>query len=248
MKPLLPQAPSPAELAAAYAELQKVERLKTALLARLDHELRTPLAVIGLASELVAAQVPESSRPIMLRLQRSADALRGKVEDLLLLARTCHSELPVRREPVLMADLVRAAIVALGAEAAQRGVVLEAGIAEPPLVVLGDEPLLRTAVEHLVANAVRFTPRGGRVRAEPRREPGGACLLVSDGGPGIPPSERERVFDSFYQVAEHMTREVGGLGLGLAVVRRVAEAHGGSVTVESSSPSGSVFALRLPEA
>jgi signal transduction histidine kinase len=107
--------------------------------------------------------------------------------------------------------------------------------------------LLRTAFKHLLLNAVRFNTNGGRVWIEATNAPGRLEIRFSDTGIGIAPEARARVFDRFYQVAEHMTRKVGGLGLGLAIVRRIIEAHGGHATVEPREGGGSVFLVSLPE-
>jgi signal transduction histidine kinase len=115
------------------------------------------------------------------------------------------------------------------------------------MVVPGDPDRLRQITWNLLANAVRFTPTGGRVRVRLTREGSGARLQVEDTGPGIDPAFLPYIFDPFRQADSSMTRPHGGLGLGLAIVRHLVELHGGTVAAESAGPhGGAVFTVRLP--
>jgi signal transduction histidine kinase len=161
--------------------------------------------------------------------------LERSVGDLLLYAGTPR----LAREPVDLGALARDAARVLGRQAAHLGVTVE--VEAPPDLppVSADPGGLRTCVVNLLLNAVQASPRGGRVRLRCAAEAGGARLEVSDEGPGIPPEVADRVYEPFF------TGRPGGTGLGLAVTRRIAEAHGGSVSYRSGA-AGTVFRLEVP--
>ena len=235
------------ELAAAYSELHKVERLKDALLSRVSHELRTPVAVASMAAELLSGQVPGSDAERILDcLKTAVGRMRSTVEDLILHAQLSAGNLRLAKSPVDLGGLVAEVRQALEPILAQRGVSIEISSKGDPRPLEADPALLKTAVTHLLLNAARFNKTGGSVRVRVVYESAQTSLFVEDTGIGIPEGELSRIFDGFYQVADFMTRSTGGLGVGLAIVRRVAEAHGGGVRVKSSLEKGSEFCLWLP--
>lgn len=231
------------ELLAAYAELHKLEHLKAAFVGRVSHELRTPLAVSAMACHLIGPRLEgEIERAAFARLEASLERLRASIEDILLFS-SLQQQLPIEARPVDVVPLLKGIAARHADEAARRRVSVTVDAASS-CILLCDEALIGKALEHLLTNAVRFSRPGGAVRLEARYEHG-ATIRFFDSGQPIPGSERALIFDSFYQAAEHLTRQVGGLGLGLAIVRRAVEAHRGRVDVESLA-DGNVFTVWLP--
>ncbi|HHQ41310.1 MAG TPA: HAMP domain-containing protein [Chromatiales bacterium] len=228
----------------------ELEAAKARFLGHLSHELKTPLATVREAGELLHDEVVGPLNPrqaeIVEILRASSRELQRAIENLLGFATADPRRLVLRREPVALDALVRAVVANHKPVLLGRGIEVEAAL--EPVRVTGDPERLRAAVDNLVSNAVKFSPRGGtigvRLAADAAR--GMAVLEVADSGPGIPPEERERVFDPFYQGrARAEGYVVKGSGLGLSIVRECAEAHGGSVAVLDSE-RGARLRLELP--
>jgi signal transduction histidine kinase len=150
------------------------------------------------------------------------------------------------RAPVDLAPLVRAGLAEFRAAAENAGLVLATEIVPELPPISGDAMALRRVLDNLVSNALKFTPAGGRVTV--RLCPGADTLMleVADTGIGIPADQLEHIFERFYQVDGSATRKYGGMGLGLALVKQVVEAHGGQITVTSEVEAGSTFTVVLP--
>ena len=200
------------------------------MLASASHELRSPLARVRMALELVADESPER-RDLVLGATRDIEELDVLVGDLLLASRL--EARPPAQEPVDLAALATE-------EAARAGATIRAG---GPARVQGDAAALRRMLRNLLENAARHgkPPIEVRITAEPARW----RVDVEDAGPGVPASERERIFEAFYRPAGHREAD-GGVGLGLALVRQIAERHGGSARCEAREPAGSRFTVVLP--
>ncbi|MFH1618671.1 MAG: ATP-binding protein [bacterium] len=236
------------EVEAAYSEIQKVERLKDAFLSRLQHELRTPLvSIVGVTDLIAEGSSGISGSGKLKEILRSGTAkIREVVEQLLLFSDTQSSEFKVKKNDVNLEKTIKELIEnyhALWDEKELKIEVLFASLIQP---VPGDADLLRTAFKHLLLNAINFNKKGGSIKIQTRQDAKEIHITFSDTGPGIPENQISKVFDSFYQAAEYMTRKTGGLGLGLAIVRRIVEAHGGRVSVMSHEGSGSTFTISLP--
>lgn len=237
------------ELEAMYAELQKVEGIKDAFLSRLNHELRTPLAAASMAAELLCSG--GLSREETVRL---GGVLRGRIgrmtqtiEDLLLFSEMRSKGLDLKVEDTNLRMLAEDCIRELRPLQEELGLSVEADFEPGCATFRGDEKLIRRAFLHLLRNAIQFSRPGGKVRVEGRRAGGRSVVRFSDAGIGLPEGVLDKLFDGFYQAASHLTREVGGLGLGLALVRRIVEAHGGAVGIESKEGAGSVFSVEFPD-
>jgi len=238
------------ELEAAYAELQKVEQLKAAFLARLQHELRTPLTLVcGVTDMITKGLSREDVSPVLKKTLLAGTArLREVVEQLLVFSDLQSAELKLEKTPLDLEQAIRALVADSRGLWEQRRLKVEVRFASPLPAVPADADLLRTAFKHLLLNAVRFSPQGAAIRIQGARDRDEACVTFADEGIGIPADQLSKIFDSFYQVAEFMTRKVDGLGLGLglAIVRRIVEAHHGTVSVASREGAGSAFTVRLP--
>ena len=237
------------ENARLYQQAQEANRIKDEFLATLSHELRTPLtAILGWASMLVAGSLNEhETARAFAAIERNARAQRQIVEDVLDVSRIIMGKLRLEMRPVDWRGLVQDAVESVRPAAEAKGVYLSTLLAHEAGEVTADPDRLQQVMWNLLSNAVKFTPAGGRVEVELRREGARTALQVSDTGQGIAPEFLPHVFDRFRQADMGTTRQHGGLGLGLAIVRHLVELHGGDVTAESAGRGlGSTFTLRLP--
>ena len=206
------------------------------------HELRTPLAALRLqAQSLDRADTPEARQVAVSRLTAGIDRATRLVEQLLILARqeaTAAEGTSAKTRPVDLADLARRTAADLAGVAAAKGVDLGLQQADPASID-GQPDALQILLRNLVDNAVKYTPGGGTVDISVLSGAGTVAVQVEDSGPGIPPDERERVFDRFYRVAGS---EAAGSGLGLAIIKAIAERHGAVLTLGSSERLGGLMA------
>ncbi|HYH66885.1 MAG TPA: ATP-binding protein, partial [Urbifossiella sp.] len=230
-------------------ELHAADRRKDEFLATLAHELRNPLAPIRNAVQvlnLTGADDPESRR-VRGMIERQVSHLVRLVNDLLDLSRASLGKIRLQTAPVGLADVVRMAVETSGpaVEAGRHRLTVDAPA--EPVVVDGDAVRLSQVVANLLNNAAKYTPEGGEIVVAVAREGGEAVVRVRDSGLGIPPEMLSKVFDMFTQVNRHLGRSQGGLGIGLTLVRRLVEMHGGTVGAASGGDGmGAEFEVRLP--
>ncbi|GJM38928.1 MAG: sensor protein CutS [Acidimicrobiales bacterium] len=212
-----------------------------------SHELRNPLAVIRTNID-VALDDPDASaedlRSVGEVVGRSAERMSTLVDDLLLYAR--HGTREIRREDVDLVAVVNDLVEEFGAAAEANGLDLTADVPTLELPVRGDGQAIHRAAANLVANAVRLAPAGSTVTVAAADEGRWVTLAVVDEGPGIDPEDQLRVFQRFWRGDKTEARVAGRSGLGLTIVRQIAEAHGGRVELESAVGDGSRFTLRFP--
>ena len=223
-------------------------RLKDEFLATLSHELRTPLnAVLGWTRVLRATAVSAETQARALEsIERNARAQARLIEDLLEVSRIVTGKLRLQVRAVDLATVVDAAVEVVQPAAAAKRIRLASDVAVRPAMTSGDADRLQQVVWNLLSNAVKFTPPGGAIDVTLRREQG-FVLTVRDTGIGIDPSFVPHMFEPFRQADGSASREHGGLGLGLAIVRQIAELHGGTVTAHSEGLGhGATFEVRLP--
>lgn len=212
------------------------------------HELRTPLTVLSgeLEYALQDSALPERHREGLRRAWEQTRALTELVETFLLLRRTDAESVRGRESaiPVNLGDIVRDLEHEIAARWPERACDLGV-LAEDEALVAGDATLLASAIRNLLSNAIKFTRVGQPIRVSVSSSDGQCSVVVEDGGPGIPPPDRERIFDPFFRGGEARSGHEG-FGLGLPILRRVARAHGGDVEVSSSALGGARFELRIP--
>ncbi|HEX8145716.1 MAG TPA: PAS domain S-box protein [Pyrinomonadaceae bacterium] len=230
------------------AEAEQANRLKDEFLATVSHELRTPLtAIIGWAHMLETGGIDQkTARHAVAVIRRNALQQRQIVEDILDVSRVITGKLRLESERVELTPVVQAALDTIAPAAEAKGLRLRSSL-DPEAAVTGDVARLQQVVWNLLANAVKFTPAGGEVRARVERLLTHVRVEVSDTGQGIAPEFLPYAFDRFRQADMGTTRQHGGLGLGLAIVRHLVEAHGGSVRAYSAGEGlGSTFTVDLP--
>jgi len=248
-----------------YREVAEANRIKDEFLATLSHELRTPLnAVVGWAQILRQRKLSAEKTAVALEtIERNGRLQTQMIEDLLDVSRIVSGKVCLKLSPVNLVPIVETAVKTLSPDAEARGVELVSFCGEGVRILRGDATRLQQVVWNLLSNAIKFTPPGGRVEIRLSEEgepmqPGNALLsprspvhsvaiAISDTGIGISKEFLPFVFDRFRQADSTSTRNYGGLGLGLAIVRHLVELHGGTVWVESPGPGlGSTFGVRLP--
>jgi len=238
-----------AERAQLIRDLEQASRVKDEFLAMLSHELRTPLnAVLGWTRMLRRGTVPpERTASILDTIERNAAAQMQIIDELIDLSSMASGNLRLAIAPVDVRDLIGGAVETIRPAADAKSIALHVSIDSSLGELSGDAARLRQVLWNLLANAVKFTPAGGCVQVTAREGPADLEISVKDSGPGIEPDFLPHIFEPFRRGESLTTRTVGGLGLGLAIVRHIVEAHGGTVSADSDgADKGSVFVVRMP--
>jgi PAS domain S-box-containing protein len=237
------------EAETARLEAERAARARDEFLAMLSHELRSPLGAILTWTRMLRRGLVERSRvpDALASMEEAAKAQERLVADLLDISRIAAGKLSLQMERVDPAEILAACLEAARAAAATKDIALEERVDRGVGAVRADATRLRQVFENLLSNALKFTEPGGRVTVTLERAGGEACVTVRDTGIGIPPHVVPHVFDQFRQADSSITRRYGGLGLGLAIARRLVEAHGGRIEAESrGTGQGATFRVRLP--
>ncbi|HTQ08256.1 MAG TPA: HAMP domain-containing sensor histidine kinase, partial [Polyangiaceae bacterium] len=253
------------KLQVAYDRLKELDRLKSNFLATVSHELRTPLTSIIGYSEMLLEGIAGEQREFVTTIREKGEQLLTLIKGLLDLSKLESGTMSLRKATMDVAPLVRDVAQTMAPHAKKKGILLQAEVEAGLPALWADAERLRQVLLNLVENAIKFTSPAGSVTISARlsslsmggnAEDGGLVLLgaqrtavelrVADTGIGIPESERQRVFDAFYQVDSSSTREQGGTGLGLSIVKRLVEGHDGTVHVEANDPQGTVFVVNIP--
>ena len=237
------------ELARAFnsmaAELAEVDRARRELLANVSHELRTPIGALRAKLENLVDGVESADTPTLKTMLRQVERLGNLVEQLLDLSRLESGAVPLERSRFAAAALVEQVVEEWRTQAEIRDVRVEGEVEPPTLELHADEQRLHQVLGNLVANAVRHSPRGGRVLVRAAADDGLARLEVCDDGPGIRPEEAERVFERFYRSDQARSAKDGGTGLGLSISRWIVDLHGGRIRAEPVEPHGCRMVVEL---
>jgi PAS domain S-box-containing protein len=232
-----------------YRQAEESSRLKEEFLATISHELRTPLsAILGWTRMLRMGQLsPENSAKALDTIERNARAQSQLVDDLLDVSRIITGKLRMDVRPSDPNSFIDAAVEAVKPAADAKGVRVQKVVDTGAISIPGDPGRLQQVVWNLLANAIKFTPRGGRVQVRSERVNSHLEIVVSDTGQGISPDFLPYVFDRFRQADQKTSRQHGGMGLGLAIVRHLVEMHGGTVRANSEGEGkGATFTVTLP--
>lgn len=230
-------------------EAKRLEETRRDFVANISHELKTPVGAIGLLSETIqgVADEPENVVRFASQLHRESERLAALVQDIIELSRIQDGVALTNSELVVMEEVVAEAMDRCRIEAESRNLALVSAPA-PDAKVFGDRALLITAIRNLVDNAIRYSNPGRRVSVGISSFESEIRVAVVDQGVGITSEQKERVFERFYRGDDARTREEGGSGLGLSIVKHVAADHGGRVELWSEPGKGSTFTFIIPEA
>jgi PAS domain S-box-containing protein len=228
----------------------ELQQTKNDVISLVSHEMRTPLTAIQGMTELLAEYDvgPERRREMNLAINDEVKRLARMIAEYLDITRLESGVTVVRPSTLRLETLIERVLAMLDPVAGQRGIRLVRNLAPGLPALVGDADLLARAVENLVSNAIKYSPGGTDVTVSASDDDSAVSIQVADQGCGIPEASLARIFEKFYRVPRVQDAEVPGTGLGLSLVREIAELHGGSVTVRSEVNAGSTFTLRLPRA
>jgi signal transduction histidine kinase len=243
----------------ANVRLKELDRLKSAFLATVSHELRTPLtSIIGyseMLSEGLAGSLNTEQIDYVRTIMDKGETLLKLISSILDISQIEAGKVRLRFEAMDPLELVNSSVSSVRPQLSKKGINLEVKAPASLKSVNGDLDRLRQAVVNLLANAVKFTPKGGRVAVtltdimhQSDLNADGYRIIIEDSGVGIPADQFDKIFNSFYQVDSSSTREFGGAGIGLAIVKSFVEGHAGLVRVSSEIGHGSRFTIILPSA
>jgi len=227
------------------AMAERIQTLLTTerqLLQDVSHELRSPLARLTFEAEMVRKSTDRHASAT--RLRHEIERLSELVETLIDMARAEGEPGAVEMEEFCLNDLLAMTVEDCDVDAQGAGCRIDVS-SEPEIIVQGNAELIRRAVENVVRNAIRYSPRDGSVEVSLKREGDTANLTVRDYGPGIPDSLTQRIFDPFFRADASRDERTGGLGLGLAIARRAVRVHNGDITAKDASP-GAMLTISLP--
>jgi len=227
--------------------LERTESMRRTFVGDVSHELRTPIASIAAAAETLAQASPDESErgELVALIERQSAHMKELIDDLMDLAQIESGAVELKKETIPVSQLLREVAGDLAADADRRKVEVDV-IGDSSASVFADKRRLSQVARNLLDNAIKFSPEEARVTLSALRESGWAGFSVSDRGPGIPRSERDKIFQRFYQIDRSRSKSRPGTGLGLAIVKHIVQLHGGAVMVDGEPGQGSVFTVRLP--
>lgn len=240
------------ELQTARDEAVAASMAKSKFLATMSHELRTPLnAVIGFSEILMAETLGPLGNPkyreYAADIRESGMHLLRVINDLLHISRVEAGQTELDEQEIAVAELAHRCLRLVEERAREDGIALRAELDEPLPGLVGDETRIQQVLLNLLFNAVKFTPRGGTITLEAGLSPDGEYrLAVTDTGIGIAEEDRERILEPFIQIQPHLTRQQGGVGLGLAIAKAIIDLHGGRLVIKSALGVGTTFAVYFP--
>lgn len=236
---------------AARSEAEQANRIKDEFLAVLSHELRTPMnPILGWSKLLLSNRLnPAKSREAVETIERNAKLQMQLIDDLLDISRILSGKLSLDASPVDLNSSLSAALETLRLATEAKSLQIQTTLSSMPIWVMGDDTRLQQVIWNLLSNAIKFTPIAGQIEIHLTQTEAHAQIQIKDTGKGIHPDFLPYVFEHFRQEDGAITRKFGGLGLGLAIVRRIVELHGGTVRAESLGDSqGATFTVQIPRA
>jgi PAS domain S-box-containing protein len=227
---------------------QQLQQMKSEVMSLVTHELRTPLTAIQGMSEVLAQfdVDPDRRREMHAAINEEAKRLARMIDEYLDITRLEAGARPLRKTPLRVDAQIERVLLLLDPLASSRNIAITREFERNLPVVMADADLLGEAVTNVIANAIKYSPRGTQIRVSARTDRNDLLIAVADKGYGIAPQDLKRIFEKFYRVPRVETADEPGTGLGLAFVREIMDSHGGYVTVESELGTGSTFTLHLP--
>ncbi len=232
------------------SRLKELDRMKTDFVMMVSHDLRSPLGTIhqqlSVLLEGMAGELNEKQGHIIARAKERIDSLLELISNLLDLARIESGQILHHKESLNLKELIEECISLYKDSSEHKGLSLYVELAKDLPPVLGDRQNLREVFSNLLSNAIKYTPKGGKITVKTFHRDDYVHIEVSDTGMGIPKEDLPKIFDRFYRVTNERTKQIMGTGLGLPIVKKIVEAHLGSIEVESEVGKGSIFRVLLP--
>jgi PAS domain S-box-containing protein len=230
---------------------KEIDQMKSDFISLVSHELRTPLtSIIGFVSFILdgkAGTINDKQRNSLTRVQRQSKRLAALINDLLDISRIESGRIQMEQAPISILDIATQRIEEIRPQADEKSIQLKLIAPESVSQILGDEARMGQVFTNLIGNAIKFTPNNGEVSVKVEADGNLLHVEVIDTGPGIPPEERQKIFDKFYQLSDISTRQQGGSGLGLSISKSIVEAHGGKLWIDDGNQGrGSNFQFVLP--
>jgi signal transduction histidine kinase len=239
------------ELTEIVEELKRVSKRKGDFVSSVSHELRTPLTSIkGYASILLSkglGEIPEAIKQRLERINQHSDELVHMINDLLDIGRLESGRVLMKTEPCNLKEIAQAALDLLSVQIKEKDLLISLDIPSEVKVNVERAQIQRVFI-NLISNAIKFTPQNGKISLNTKSVRNFIQVNISDTGIGIPPEEKERIFEEFYRVDNPINEKIKGTGLGLSLVKSIVEVHKGAIWVESSPGAGSTFSFLLPTA
>ncbi len=237
------------ELERSFARQKQLEQARRDLTAAVSHDLRTPLTSIRAMIEALSDGVvsnPDTVQRYYAAIRAQTENLSGLINDLFELSQLESGQVQLRKEPVNLNDLLSDVIESMQPQANAKNISI-AGVFCPDTPIVQAEVLkIQRVLYNLLQNAIRHTPAGGSISLSIAITPQGVQVEIADTGEGIPATDLPHIFEQFYRGDKSRSRQTGGAGLGLAIAKRIIEAHGGQIRVESQMAQGSKFSFILP--
>ena len=227
-------------------KLGRASEFQKTLLRDVSHELRSPLARLQVAAELAGQQPSPNSSPALARVEKEVNELEMLIEEILLLSRLDHDQHTLNRESTDLISLVKDIVDDANFTAQPTGRSVELACEEPVAISLIDPKLIKHAVQNVIENAVQHSPSETMVSVTLDRIGSQWMLTVCDAGPGVAEDELEAIFHPFYRSKHNKRRSCNGHGVGLALVAKIAQGHGGNVTARNRASTGLEVTIRLP--
>jgi len=229
-------------------EIRKHEKAQKEFVANVSHELRTPITAVRVTAEALlsgAKDDPKLLDRFLVTLVKESERLSQLIDELLEIAKREAGRKEVERREVALPELAERALSLCRSEAVRNQIDVTVDV--PDLVIYGDDRQIEQVLANLLDNAIKYTPRGGKVMVRAEEDDTSVSISVSDTGIGIHHGEVQRIFERFYRVDKARSRQLGGTGLGLSIVKEIVEEHGGTVAVETKLGEGSTFTVTLPK-
>jgi signal transduction histidine kinase len=236
----------------ANERLKEVDKLKSQFLSNVSHELRTPLTAIGsLADNMIdglTGDLNDKQTRYMKGIKESTERLARLIRDLLDLSVIESGRTEMKRAKFALGGLIYEVVESLKPLAIEKNIAIDVVRTNGDLTAWADRDKITQILTNLIVNAIKFSPAGGSLRLSmgPASDPSFLEVAVSDTGPGIPSNELEKIFHEFYQISQPNREKTAGVGLGLAISKKLVEMHGGSIRIESVPGQGSTFFFTLP--
>ena len=230
---------------------KEIDQMKSDFISLVSHELRTPLtSIIGFVSFILdgkAGAINDRQRNSLARVQRQSKRLAALINDLLDISRIESGRIQMNQKTISLLEIVTQRLEEIRPQADEKSIQLDLTASESVPDILGDEARMGQVFTNLIGNAIKFTPNNGEVNVKVEADGNLLHVEVIDTGPGIPPEERQKIFDKFYQLSDISTRQQGGSGLGLSISKSIVEAHGGKLWIDDGNQGkGSNFQFVLP--